>query len=108
MIVRFGFVIVLLVTISFEVLAASGTSRPNIVFLLADDLGYTDIAPYGGEVNTPALSTLAEQGVRFANYHTAANCAPARAMLLTGVNNHLAGVPNIPEMLAPEQLAPRS
>jgi len=77
--------------------------RPNIVFLLADDLGYTDIAPYGGEVNTPTLSALAEQGVRFANYHTAANCAPARAMLLTGVNNHLAGVPNIPEMLAPEQ-----
>lgn len=78
--------------------------RPNIVFLLADDLGYTDIAPYGSEVNTPALSKLAQQGVRFTNYHTAANCAPARAMLLTGVNNHLAGVPNIPEMLAPEQM----
>jgi arylsulfatase len=77
--------------------------RPNIVFILADDLGYTDIAPYGGEVSTPTLSALAHQGIRFANYHTAANCAPARAMLLTGVNNHLAGVPNIPEMLAPEQ-----
>ncbi len=77
---------------------------PNIVFLLADDLGFTDIAPYGSEVHTPALSTLAQQGVRFTNYHTAANCAPARAMLLTGVNNHLAGVPNIPEMMAPEQL----
>ena len=80
-------------------------SRPNIVFILADDLGYTDIAPYGSEVNTPTLSALAEQGVRFTNYHTAANCAPARAMLLTGVDNHLAGVPNIPEMLAPEQRA---
>ena len=77
--------------------------RPNIVFLLADDLGFTDIAPYGSEVKTPALSKLAEQGVKFTNYHTAANCAPARAMLLTGVSNHLAGVPNIPEMLAPEQ-----
>ncbi len=87
---------------------ASSTSepvaeRPNIVFILADDLGYSDIAPYGSEVNTPTLSALADQGVRFTNYHTAANCAPARAMLLTGVNNHLAGVPNIPEMLAPEQ-----
>lgn len=80
-------------------------TRPNIVFILADDLGYTDIAPYGSEVNTPTLSALAEQGVRFSNYHTAANCAPARAMLLTGVDNHLAGVPNIPEMLAPEQRA---
>ena len=77
--------------------------RPNIVFILADDLGYTDIAPYGSEVNTPTLSALAERGVRFTNYHTAANCAPARAMLLTGVDSHLAGVPNIPEMLAPEQ-----
>jgi len=84
-------------------LVAAEASRPNIVFILADDLGYTDIAPFGGEVRTPTLSALAEQGVRFANYHTAANCAPARAMLLTGVNNHLAGVPNIPEMLAPEQ-----
>jgi arylsulfatase/uncharacterized sulfatase len=80
------------------------SNRPNIVFLLADDLGYTDIAPYGSEVKTPALSKLAEEGIRFTNYHTAANCAPSRAMLLTGVNNHLAGIPNIPEMLAPEQM----
>jgi len=77
--------------------------RPNILLILADDMGYTDIAPYGSEVSTPNLQTLAERGVRFTNYHTAANCAPARAMLLTGVSNHLAGVPNIPEMLAPEQ-----
>ena len=78
-------------------------SRPNIVFILADDLGYTDIAPYGSEISTPTLSALAEQGVRFTNYHTAANCAPARAMLLTGVDSHAAGVSNIPELLAPEQ-----
>lgn len=77
--------------------------RPNIVLILADDLGFTDIAPYGSEINTPTLSTLAEQGIRFTNYHTAANCAPTRAMLLTGVDSHLAGVPNIPEMIPPEQ-----
>ncbi len=85
------------------VTAVQADTRPNIVFLLADDLGYTDIAPYGSEVSTPTLSRLAQAGVRFTNYHTAANCAPARAMLLTGVSSHLAGVPNIPEMLAPEQ-----
>ena len=84
--------------------ASYAAERPNIVFLLADDLGYTDIAPYGSEVNTPALSRLADEGIRFTNYHTAANCAPARAMLLTGVSSHLAGVPNIPEMMSPEQL----
>ena len=82
---------------------AEQQTAPNIVFILADDLGYTDIAPYGSEVNTPSLTALANQGVRFTNYHTAANCAPARAMLLTGVDSHLAGVPNIPEMIAPEQ-----
>jgi arylsulfatase/uncharacterized sulfatase len=82
---------------------SASTGQPNIVFILADDLGYTDIAPYGSEVSTPSLSALAEQGLSFTNYHTAANCAPARAMLLTGVDSHLAGVPNIPEMLAPQQ-----
>ena len=61
--------------------------RPNIVFVLADDVGFTDIEPYGSEIRTPTLSALAEEGLRFSNYHTAANCAPSRAMLLTGVNN---------------------
>jgi arylsulfatase A-like enzyme len=77
--------------------------RPNIVLILADDLGFTDIAPYGSEINTPSLSALAENGVSFSNYHTAASCAPTRAMLLTGVDSHRAGVPNIPEMIPPEQ-----
>ena len=87
-----------------EPLNQSGDNdRPNIVLILADDLGFSDIAPYGSEINTPTLSALAAAGVTFTNYHTAANCAPARAMLLTGVDAHLAGVPNIPEMLAPEQ-----
>ncbi len=95
--------IALVLLLCLFVPAVFASERPNIVFLLADDLGYTDIAPYGSEVSTPALSRLAEQGIKFTNYHTAANCAPSRAMLLTGVSNHLAGVPNIPEMLAPEQ-----
>jgi len=77
--------------------------RPNIVLVLADDLGFTDLGSYGSEIDTPTLDALALEGVRFTNYHTAANCAPARAMLLTGVDAHIAGVPNIPEMLAPEQ-----
>jgi arylsulfatase A-like enzyme len=85
-----------------QVLPAS--KRPNIVLVLADDLGFTDLGSYGSEISTPTLDSLAQEGVRFTNYHTAANCAPARAMLLTGVDAHVAGVPNIPEMLAPEQL----
>ena len=83
--------------------AAAIPEHPNILLVLADDLGYTDLASYGSEINTPTIDALAQHGVRFTNYHSAANCAPARAMLLTGVDAHLAGVPNIPEMLAPEQ-----
>ena len=104
MICRTRLLLALVIVLSINVLvAAEVPRRPNIVFLLADDLGYTDIAPYGSEVNTPTLAALADTGIRFSNFHTAANCAPSRAMLLTGVSNHLAGVPNIPEMLSPEQ-----
>jgi len=80
-------------------------ARPNVVLVLADDLGFSDIAPYGSEIHTPTLSALAASGIRFSNYHTAASCAPTRAMLLTGVDSHIAGVPNIPEMIPPEQRA---
>lgn len=85
------------------VMTAHSAERPNIVLLLADDLGFTDIAPFGSEINTPTLTALAETGVRFSNFHTAASCAPSRAMLLTGVDSHRNGVPNIPEALPPEQ-----
>ena len=84
-------------------LSGFAAERPNIILVLADDLGFSDLGSYGSEINTPTLDMLAEGGVRFTNYHTAANCAPARAMLLTGVDAHLAGVPNIPEMLSSEQ-----
>ena len=77
--------------------------RPNIVLILADDLGYTDLGSFGSEIATPTIDALAADGVRFTNYHTAANCAPARAMLLTGVSSHRAGVANIPEMIPPQQ-----
>ena len=79
--------------------------RPNVVLILADDLGFTDIAPFGSEIDTPNIARLAAFGLSFTNYHTAANCAPARAMLLTGVDSHRNGVPNIPESIPPEQLA---
>lgn len=95
-----------LASIFFTVFGSAATaqsSRPNIVFILADDLGFTDTAPYGSEINTPTISALAAKGLRFSNYHTAGSCAPSRAMLLTGVDSHRAGVPNIPEMLPPEQ-----
>lgn len=80
-------------------------ARPNVVLVVADDLGFSDIAPYGSEIETPTLSALADDGVRFSNYHTAASCAPTRGMLLTGVDSHRNGVPNIPETIPPDQAA---
>ena len=91
------------VLLCLSVSAGAARTRPNIVLILADDLGFTDTAPYGSEIQTPTIAALADQGVRFDNYHTAGSCAPSRAMLLTGVDSHLAGVPNIPEMLPAEQ-----
>lgn len=85
--------------------SAQNTKRPNIVIILADDLGYTDISPFGSEISTPNIAQLAAQGLSFTNYHTAGSCAPARAMLLTGVDLHRNGVPNIPEALPEEQMA---
>ena len=82
---------------------AKAAQQPNIILILADDLGFTDIAPYGSEISTPSLTALASEGIRFTNYHTAASCAPSRAMLLTGVDNHRAGVASIPEAIPPEQ-----
>jgi len=83
-----------------SVLAAK---KPNIVLILADDLGFSDIRSYGSEINTPNLDQLAQQGLRFSNYHTSASCAPTRAMLLTGVDSHRTGVANIAEALTDTQ-----
>jgi arylsulfatase A-like enzyme len=64
---------------------------PNIIVVMADDMGYSDIGPFGSEIDTPTLDRLAARGVRLTNYHTAAVCSPARAALMTGLNPHRAG-----------------
>lgn len=81
---------------------AKANQPPNIVLLLADDLGFTDIGSYGSEISTPNLDALAARGTRFTNYHTASSCAPTRAMLMSGLSSHQAGLGNMPESLAPE------
>tara|TARA_B100000686_G_scaffold327789_1_gene387042 strand:- start:2835 stop:4541 length:1707 start_codon:yes stop_codon:yes gene_type:complete len=82
--------------------AKNDGKQPNIILMLADDLGFTDISPFGSEIHTPNIAKLAREGLSFTNYHTAGSCAPARAMLLTGVDSHRNGVPNIPEALPSE------
>ncbi|MBA4150490.1 MAG: arylsulfatase [Verrucomicrobia bacterium] len=76
-----------------SVAASEGApARPNIVLILADDLGFSDISPYGGEIRTPNLEKLAAKGVRFTEFYNAARCCPSRASLLTGLYQHQAHV----------------
>jgi len=77
--------------------------RPNVVVFLIDDMGYADLGAYGSEVATPNIDALAEDGVRFSNYHTPSTCSPTRSMLLTGVDNHLTGMGNMIEIMADNQ-----
>jgi arylsulfatase len=67
-------------------------SRPNILLIVADDLGYGDLGAYGSDIRTPNIDALAREGILFTQFHTSPLCAPTRAMLLSGNNNHVAGV----------------
>ena len=82
---------VLLVWLSACDTPSSGP-RPNILLIVADDMGYTDLGAWGSEIKTPNLDRLAFGGLRFTNFHAAPSCAPTRAMLMSGTTNHQAGV----------------
>jgi arylsulfatase A-like enzyme len=83
--------------------AADAPRRPNIVIILGDDLGFSDMGMFGSEIRTPNLDALARNGVRFTNFYTHASCSPTRSMLLTGVDTHLNGLGNMDEWTAPNQ-----
>lgn len=71
---------------------STASTRPNIVIILADDMGYSDLGCYGSEISTPNLDQLARDGVRFTQAYNAARCCPSRAALLTGLYPHQAGM----------------
>lgn len=73
--------------------------HPNIVILLADDWGFSDVGSFGSEIATPNIDALARAGTRFSNFHVAGSCSPTRAMLQTGVMNHRNGLGNMPETI---------
>lgn len=81
--------------------APAEKKRPNVVILLADDWGYSDIGSFGSEIRTPNIDALAKIGVRFSDFHVAGTCSPTRAMLQTGISNHRAGLGNMPETIPP-------
>lgn len=72
-----------------------GPDAPNVVIVLADDLGFADLGCYGSEISTPNLDRLAADGLQFTNFHVAPMCSPTRAALLTGVNPHRAGAGSV-------------
>ncbi|MDA0590517.1 MAG: arylsulfatase [Planctomycetota bacterium] len=86
----FPAVAVLSLQISCAVAVAA--DRPNIIVVLADDMGYSDIGCYGGEINTPNLNGLAEGGLRFTQFYNTGRCCPTRACLLSGLYPHQAGI----------------
>ena len=79
----------------------SQTGRPNILLIVADDLGYTDVGPYGGNIQTPVLDGLAREGQLFSNFHVLPTCSPTRSALLTGNDNHVAGLGIMEELNYP-------
>jgi arylsulfatase len=81
---------------------ARADRRPNILLIVADDMGYTDVGFMGGEIATPNLDALANAGLRFTNFHAGSSCGPTRAMLMSGRTNREVGVAGPDAVLAPD------
>jgi len=75
---------------------------PNILVIVADDMGYSDIRAFGGEINTPTLDRLSSEGLRLSNFHVLPTCSPSRSVLLSGIDNHLAGIGTMGEIRTAE------
>ena len=78
--------------------------RPNVLLILADDLGWSDLGSFGGEIRTPHLDALAQNGLSFTQCYNSARCSPSRASLLTGLAPHQAGFPNLTGVLSPRSV----
>ena len=83
---------VMVASLSLATSSARAADAPNIVLIMSDDMGFSDIGCYGSEINTPNLDQLANHGVRFSQFYNAARCCPTRAALLSGVYQHQAGI----------------
>lgn len=86
-------------TLFFRCSSETDEHRPNIILILADDLGFSDLCCYGGEIETPNLDYLARNGLRFSQFYNGARCCPTRASLLTGLYAHQTGIGHMTENL---------
>ncbi|MCH2059638.1 MAG: arylsulfatase [Verrucomicrobiales bacterium] len=82
----------LLLTLIGESHDLFSAEKPNVIIILVDDMGFSDIGAYGGEINTPHIDALARGGVRFSQFYNASRCCPTRASLMTGLHPHLTGI----------------
>jgi arylsulfatase len=77
-------------------------THPNILLIVVDDMGYSDIGSFGGEIATPTLDNLAQEGLRLTNFHVLPSCSPTRSVLFSGTDNHVAGLGTMGEFKTPE------
>ncbi len=82
-------------------------SRPNILLVVVDDMGFSDVGAFGSEIRTPNIDAIAESGIRVTNFCVGPTCAPTRSMLMSGNDNHVAGLGNQAEARAPNQMGQR-
>jgi arylsulfatase A-like enzyme len=97
-----SFSLLLLVGVATADEGDAKSARPNVLLIVADDLGYSDIGCFGGEVSTPTLDKLAAEGIRFSNFHVLPTCSPSRSVLLSGTDNHVAGLGTMGEFKSKE------
>ncbi len=83
--------------------AVKAADKPSFLLVVADDMGWTDLGCFGSEIETPHFDALAARGVRFTDFHVSVSCSPTRSMLLTGTDNHIAGLGNMGELITPAQ-----
>lgn len=86
-----------LCSLSLALTGQAATDKPNIVFIVADDLGFSDLGCYGSEIHTPTLDSLAHSGMRFTQFYNGTRCCPSRASFLTGQYAHTAGIGHMTE-----------
>lgn len=95
--------LVLVLSAAFNYQLEATGKKPNILLVVADDMGWTDLGSFGSEIETPNLDALAQRGVKFTDFHTSVSCSPTRSMMLFGTDNHIAGLGNMGELLTAEQ-----
>jgi arylsulfatase A-like enzyme len=100
---RAGILLYLLLLVVGSGDAAAQQEKPNILLVVVDDMGYSDIGAFGSEIATPTIDALADAGIKMTNFYVGPTCSPTRSMLMSGNDNHVAGLGNMNEALTPNQ-----